>query len=213
MTLTEAIPTQGAATQAPETNAAPSSGTVTEPAKTEQATSAQPAKQPEPAKAVAEQKAPDKYEFKAAEGQEFDAQVLAAYGDVATELGLSQEAAQKVLDKVAPVLHQRQLEGLQAVRDQWAEIARTDKEFGGDKLPESMAVAKQALQRFGSPQLVAWLNESGLGNHPEMIRAWWKAGLAIAEERVVMPSADGTASPRVGNDLNQLGDILYGKKG
>src|SRR5690606_12960663 len=47
---------------------------------------------------------PESYEFKAPEGRTFDAEVLKAYSEVARELKLPQESAQKVLDKVAPVL-------------------------------------------------------------------------------------------------------------
>lgn len=131
------------------------------------------------------QGAPEKYEFKAAEGVAFDDAVIGTFSEVAKELNLSQDAAQKVLDKMAPVLQARQLEQIGAVRTGWAESAKTDKEFGGDKLTENLAVAKKALDAFGSPELKTLLNKSGLGDNPEIIRAFYRAGKAISQDRFV----------------------------
>ena len=144
--------------------------------------------------------APEKYEFQAPEGQKFDDTVLGAYSEIAKELNLSQEAAQKVLDKVAPVIQARQAEQIEAVRTAWAESAKTDKEFGGDKLPENLATAKKALDTFGTPELKKLLNESGLGNNPEVIRAFYRAGKAISEDKFV----GGKAAPADANDARSL---------
>jgi hypothetical protein len=144
--------------------------------------------------------APEKYEFKAPEGQKFDDTVLGAYSEIAKELNLPQDAAQKVLDKVAPVIQARQAEQIEAVRTAWAESAKTDKEFGGDKLPENLATAKKALDTFGSPELKKLLNESGLGNNPEVIRAFYRAGKAISEDKFV----GGKGAPPDANDARSL---------
>ena len=51
--------------------------------------------------------APDEYEFNAQVADapdELDPEVLTAFGEVAKELDLPQDAAQKVLDKMAPVI-------------------------------------------------------------------------------------------------------------
>ena len=129
--------------------------------------------------------APEKYEFTPAEGTQFDEQVIGAFSEIAKELNLTQEAAQKVLDKMAPAIQARQSEQIAAVQSAWANQAKSDKEFGGDKLNENLAVAKKALETFGSPELSALLNESGMGNHPEIIRAFYRAGKAISEDRFV----------------------------
>ncbi len=48
--------------------------------------------------------APEKYEFKAPDGREYDAEVLNNFSEVAKDLNLSQDAAQKLLDKMAPIV-------------------------------------------------------------------------------------------------------------
>ena len=129
--------------------------------------------------------APEQYEWKAIDGAEISTDALADFSEVAKELNLPQDAAQKILDKMAPALARRQAEAIEGVKTQWADSARTDKEFGGDKLGENLAVAKKALDSFGSPELRTLLNESGLGNHPEVIRFMVRAGKAISEDGLV----------------------------
>lgn len=135
--------------------------------------------------------APEQYEFVIPEGSTMDAEGLEAFSEVAKELNLSQDAAQKVIDKMAPAMAARQVEAIEAVKTEWAEGSRADKEFGGDKLNENLATAKKALDTFGTPELRTLLNESGLGNHPEVIRMMYRAGKAISEDRFVAPSSGG----------------------
>lgn len=136
---------------------------------------------------------PEKYEFKAPEGKEFDPAVIGQFSEVAKELGLSQDAAQKILDKMGPTLASRQVEAIEAARTEWANASTTDKEFGGDKLTENLSVAKKALDSFGTPELRTLLNQSGLGNHPEVIRFMYRAGKAISEDGFVPGSRSSTA--------------------
>ena len=141
--------------------------------------------------------APEKYEFTQPEGQQFDSAVLAAYSEIAKELDLPQAHAQKVIDKVAPVIQARQAEHLAQVKQDWAAAATTDKEFGGDNLQVNMSVAKKALDAFGTPELKGLLEETGLGNHPEVIRMFYRAGKAIQQDTVVMGAAPNSASPSI----------------
>ena len=67
----------------------------------------------------------------------------------------------------------------------WAEQTRNDKELGGANLPQTLGVARQALQQFASPELNQLLKDSGIGNHPEMVRFAYKIGKAISNDAVV----------------------------
>jgi len=143
------------------------------------------------------QGAPESYSFAAPEGVTFDDVVIDAFSEVARDLNLPQDQAQKVLDKMAPVMAQRQAEQIAAVRSQWETEARADKEFGGENLNENLAVAKRAMDAFATPELKTLLNESGLGNHPEIIRAFYRAGKAISEDPFI-PGA-GKHAPQQGD--------------
>lgn len=155
------------------------------------------------------QGAPDKYDFKASKGGvQFDAQVLDAYSGIAKKLNLTQEGAQELLDTVAPVMHQRQQEQLQTIRTQWAAEALADKDLGaGDKatLDQNLGIAKKALDRFGGPDLVRWLNETGLGNYPPLLKAFLAAGKRISEDQMVPANANGSAKGERPMDNSSVG--------
>lgn len=139
--------------------------------------------------------APEKYEFKAPEGQQYDPNVLTAFSEIAKELDLPQDAAQKVLDKMGPALAQRSTEAVETLKTTWGDATKADKELGGEKLGENLAVAKKALDAFGTPELRTLLEQTGLGNNPEIIRAFYRAGKQISEDRFVQggqrPSGNG----------------------
>jgi hypothetical protein len=130
--------------------------------------------------------APEKYEFQTPDGVVVDDSSIEAFSEIAKELDMPQEAAQKILDKMAPILAQQQVAVLDGLSQSWIEGVRADKEIGGDKLQENLAVAKKAIDTFGTPELRQLLNDSKLGNHPEVIRAFYRAGKAISEDSKVV---------------------------
>lgn len=154
------------------------------------------------------QGAPEQYDFKPPEGKQFDAEIIGNFSEIAKELNLTQDAAQKLVDVMGPKIAERQLAQIEAVRNEWANASQTDKEFGGDKLNENLAVAKKALDSFGTPELRSLLQESGLGNNPEVIRFMYRAGKAISEDTFVSnsPGAGGKAGPQ---DFNAKANALY----
>ncbi|MCG9075370.1 hypothetical protein LH435_15485, partial [Laribacter hongkongensis] len=92
--------------------------------------------------------APERYDFRAPEGMQFDAAVIEQFSGIARELNLPQDAAQKMLDRMAPALQARQSEQLAAASEQWVKAAKADQEFGGEQLAENLGHAKRALDQF-----------------------------------------------------------------
>lgn len=142
------------------------------------------------------QGAPESYSFTAPEGQEYDAGVIEAFSSVAKELKLPQDAASKILETVAPVMAARHAELVENQKTEWMNASKADKEFGGDRLNENLAVAAKALDMFGTPELKILLNESGFGNHPEMIRAFFRAGKAVSDDSIVNAGSGRTAQSK-----------------
>ena len=156
--------------------------------------------------------APDKYEFnsKVADApNELDPEVLTAFGEVAKDLDLPQDAAQKVLDKVAPVIQARQAKEVEQAKTNWANDSQSDEEFGGENLNANLETAKSALNAFGTDALKSLLQESGLGNHPEVIRFMYRAGKAISEDGYVGNSQGANAKGGIPKDFNGIADALY----
>ena len=156
--------------------------------------------------------APETYEFntKVADApEELDPEVLTAFGDVAKELNLPQEAAQKVLDKVAPVIQAKQAKVVEQTKVEWANQSKSDQEFGGESLNDSLDVAKTSLDTFGTDALKSLLQETGLGNHPEVIRFMYRAGKAISEDSYVGNSEGAAGKSNIPKDFNGIANALY----
>ena len=143
--------------------------------------------------------APEKYEWAAPDGVTLDESIMGSLSEVAKELNLPQAAAQKLVDKIAPVMAQRQVEQFEALRTEWRQASSSDQEFGGAKLAENMAVAKKALDAFSTPEFRQLLEQTGMGNHPEVIRTFYRAGKAISEDGLVSGSA-----PKAPRDARSL---------
>jgi len=132
---------------------------------------------------------PETYEFKAPEGKAYDDAVLKPFAEAAREANLTQDAAQKLLDRMAPALAERQKEQVTAVRTGWLASSKEDKEFGGDKLQENLSAAKRALDSFAAPAFRKLLDDTGLGNHPEVIRMLVRVGKSMNEDSFVAGGA------------------------
>ncbi|HAP2672845.1 peptidase [Escherichia coli] len=148
--------------------------------------------------------APEAYEFKAAEGVELDTEALKDFEPVARELNLTNEQAQKLVDaypKILAGVQQRQADAWQKQTEDWAEAVKADKEIGGDKLESNLSAAQRALDQFGTPELKEYLNVTGMGNHPELVKAFVKIGKTMSEDGMVSWKQSGQRS---------AAEVLYG---
>ena len=203
---TEAATTQTEAQPSPEATVTTETNLLGDPVKTE-TTDTDPAKTPaaetKPAEPAKQEGAPEKYEFKAPEGKEYDSGLLDAFSIAAKDSNLSQDAAQKLLDTMSPKIAERQLEQVVAIRKGWVEETRADKELGGVHLETTLATAKKAYDKFASPELKALLDSTGLGNHREVVRMFNDVGKAFSEDTFV-----GGAPA---NTRKNLLEVLYDK--
>nr|DAV31490.1 MAG TPA: hypothetical protein [Caudoviricetes sp.] len=147
--------------------------------------------------------APESYEdFKAPEGLKYDDQVMDAFKEVAKETNLSQAQAQNLLDKVAPVIAQRQMAQIAEVSKQWAERSQADKELSAD-WNRSMADIARVRDRFAKnedgsvdPDIAEFMS-TPIGNHPGLLKLLARAGRAIGEGSFPRGSeaGDGKVTP------------------
>lgn len=186
-----------ATTSTPSTDAGdatkPDSTTANAPAGESQASTAGQQATGTPETKTDEVKVPESYDLHMPEGVELDKAAADEFTTIAKELKLDQSAAQKLAD-IAAKQAQRQAESHAKLVESWVEQVKTDKDLGGDKLEENLGIARKALDTFGTPELKDVLNASGLGNHPEVIRAFLKAGKAISEDRFVTGAPTGTTT-------------------
>lgn len=165
--------------------------------------------------------APETYELQvpadlAEKGMTFDKEMFDKVEPVMRELNLSAPAAQKLIDAYArdviPAIEARGARNAETVgadmRRGWNEESEAafDGKDGRPSLKEAKALSRQAFLATGikadSPFLTL-LEESGLGNHPEMLRVFSSIGRRLGEA----PVDPGKG----GEEKLRLADKVYGQ--
>lgn len=111
----------------------------------------------------------------------------------AKEKGLSQEAAQKLLDRdhsTVKTFHEVQKKQLDDMKKVWVKEIQDDPEFGGKKAKENQEIAKRGMQYIGKQigkekELEQILNLTSLGDNPVFIRMFHHIGKVIADDTFV----------------------------
>lgn len=182
------LATSGAAPEANATDDAPEGDTEgTTPEAEDKAADAESSEDSDEAEG-----APEEYaDFEAPEGVTFDTELLDQLKGLAKEDNLSQAKAQKYID-LAVQMQTRQAEAFDALvvdtRQAWLDQSRSDPEFGGDALDANLATVQRALKAYATPELTKLLDETGIGNHPEVVRLLFRVGKSVSNDGFVKGS-------------------------
>jgi hypothetical protein len=117
--------------------------------------------------------------------------------------------AEQFARSIGDQLNQQILASVATERAAWLAEAKGDEEIGGQNWDQSLVTAAKALDGLGltkGSSFRALLDESGLGNHPEMIRAFVKVGKAISEDSDFPRGGAATSAPKT------TAEILYPSK-
>ncbi len=159
----------------------------------------------EPPKDAPKEGAPEKYaDFTLPEGVTPNATVMDSFKGIAKELGLSQVAAQKLVDFQAQSVKAEvdaRLNEFTKTVEAWGEESK--KAFGSDFAKEFGNAAK-AVERFGDASLRTMLQETGLGNHPALVKFCAKVGALLKEDAPV----DGR---RAGGEGKSTAELMFDK--
>lgn len=124
---------------------------------------------------------------------------------LAKEKGLSEEDAKALMsgeNAAVNTYKDAQMQEVEDVRASWVDDSKADKEFGGEEFDANMAVAKTAIDAYGSAEFKKSLEDTGFGNHPEVVRTFFRIGKAMANDKLV------TAESTVGNRPSDAA-VLY----
>lgn len=176
------------------TNAATPSTVVTEPQKPAPAPAngAPVVVHPETPAASAPPKVEPAFDLKLPEGSHLDPGAVERIVSFAKEQGLSKEQAQGLLnreDAAVAAYVTGEKEGYVKEQKAWMDSLKADKEIGGVAFDESVALAKRAVDTFGTDAFKKALNETGLGNHPELVRVFARIGRNMADDKIVRPGS------------------------
>lgn len=142
---------------------------------------------------------PEAYELKpftVGEGEtaktiEIDSGLLETITPGLKEAGVTQPMLDKLAPSVVPAIQEQvikaQTDEFAKVRADWAKEVQSDPEIGGKNLPETQRLAAKALDHYTGPaddknEFRKLLNESGLGNHPVMVRFCRAVGADLSED-------------------------------
>ena len=133
------------------------------------------------------------------EGMTLDEGTMHELGAVCREHGLSQKVFSSIVEKMSPVLEQRQAERLEGLRRQFLEEGRADPEMGGARWKETMSGARAAYRKFASKDAQKLLQATGLDCHPAIIRMFRDINSQISDDaavrgRIVGPKKNSLAN-------------------
>ena len=153
--------------------------------------------------------APEKYDdFNFPDGMEVDKTQVEAFIPMAKELDLTQVQAQKLVDmsiQNSTNSAQTQTDDWNNITTEWLENTKADEEIGKTNFDKSVSDAKLFLKQFGTPELSTALSETGVGNHPEFVRVFARAGKLLREDKIHIGGA-GKEPPKT------QAEILFGDK-
>lgn len=90
----------------------------------------------------------------------------------------------------------------------WEKEISQDKEFGGAHFEANMDRAIAAKEKFSDPDLDKFLDTTGYGSHPMIVKLFYRIGLAMAEDQ---PGGRGGQPPQERDKTPQgVADRLYG---
>lgn len=160
---------------------------------------------------------PETYEaYKLPEGVQVDEALLGEFNTVAKELGLTQAQAQKLVDLQAKTAAAGETgreeflaKALKTQSDTWVNEIKNDPELGGAKFDATVSTAVKAISTFFGDDFRELLNDSGIGNNPALIRGMHKIGMAISEDKLVIPGSDASATEEVSAAKAMFGDVKF----
>ena len=94
------------------------------------------------------------------------------------------EALAEAASRQARLVGESQAQALEQRNQQisaWDDELKADKDFGGEAFDKNVATAIKGLEAVGSPELRQMLDQTGLGSHPEIVRAFKKVGELVAD--------------------------------
>lgn len=142
------------------------------------------------------------YEFKLPEGVELDKEALALFEPVMKGLKLPGEHAQKLVDaysKLVQAQAEKHAAEWRQTQEKWVDEIKNDPQLGGQNFDRNVQDAVQMIRQYGDDELRAYLDRTGLGDYPPLIRMMMRLGRAAAEDVIHRGSA--STSPKAPEEV------------
>lgn len=133
---------------------------------------------------------PEDYVFE--EFSDSEDEGLSYFRDWSHQQGFTQDQAHNILGELNDIIVQgreQQMQERQTVFDKGMEALQ--REWSGDAFEENMDLARRAFSQFATKEAVDLLEDSGLADHPEMVRLFHRMGSMMGEANLVMGQSSG----------------------
>lgn len=117
---------------------------------------------------------------------QLDEGLLEKASPVMKEIGLTNAQASRlagVLAEQRKVEYDSLNERHQKITEDWQKEIKTDKDFGGDNLKDSVLKADRVIATFGDDAFRRDLVELGIGNHPGLFRLLARVGNVLSDDK------------------------------
>jgi hypothetical protein len=148
-------------------------------------------------------KPPEKYDLKLPEDSLLDEGAIERTAAQAKEQGLSNDAAQELLERQSQAVSDH----VEKQSEAWRAEVKADKEIGGDNYNESVEMSRRLVDHYGSDALKRELNRSRFGDNPEVVRFCTRIAkdLKMGEDKMVVAPTPTGGKPKT------AADTLYSK--
>jgi hypothetical protein len=125
----------------------------------------------------------------------------------AKEAGLTEEQASTIFEKYNEMgIEGQKMTESQSVLEMESQVKELKAEFG-PAFDERVALAQKAVHEFGGEELKTVLAESGLGNHPELVKAFAKAGMLVSEGGLQAAEQSGSFGMTTAEIDNKIAEL------
>ena len=141
------------------------------------------------------------------DGMELDEEGAAKFNELGKELGITQEQVDKLVEWYVDRMQHNAgsvEESMKALAEAQSQTWREQGEVVAPEGSPERKSAARAIEQFGSDSLKKWLQESGTGNHPELIRFCVRVGNAVSEDTLETGEHGGGEGP-TDHDLQEKG--------
>lgn len=142
----------------------------------------------------------DKFNFP--EGVKVNEEKVKSFIALAKELKLTKEQAQKLVDMDSKNIIDAD-NAFTSMKEGWK--ADTLKELG-ENAEQKLGEAVLAFKQFGDDEFVKLMKDTGLENHPAVVRVFRNIGSKIATDKTVSATSNGVKSSKT------MQEILYGEE-
>jgi rubrerythrin len=128
----------------------------------------------------------DKYDFgeppKLPDDLPYDSELEKSFRNAAWQNGIHQRAAKNLYEQFVKVQMERHAQWSRAQQERKAELINDLQREAGAKYPVYVKRASSTIERYADPDFKQYLDETGLGNDPRMIRFMARVGEDMAGE-------------------------------